>query len=110
MSTLQKSVGEVLSSEGQVVQTVPVVFEAVVYCNVCNVDGDKEDRGILKGALVEEALTKGWKDMDWGPTCPECQKELDSMDEGVLSSGAIAELGPDRQGSFSSLIKHFRGF
>lgn len=101
---MPKSIGEVLSSEGQAVQSVPVVFEDVVYCNVCNVNGDKTDRGLLKNTTVEQALQQGWVEMNWGPTCPECQKDLDNVEEGVLESGAMWN-----GRGMEPFIKHFTG-
>lgn len=72
-------------------ESVPVVFEDVVCCNVCNVDRDRDDRGYLKGT-EDDALAKGWKDLDWGLTCPQCQGDLDSERDSVVDSGGLGVL------------------
>lgn len=45
----------------------------------------------MKGT-EEDAVASGWKDLDWGITCPECQKELGSERQGVVDSGGLGVL------------------
>lgn len=72
-------------------ESVPVVFDDVVCCNVCNVDRNRNDRGYMKGS-EEDAVASGWKDLDWGLTCPKCQNELGSERQDVVDSGGLGVL------------------
>lgn len=91
MSSVPDSKREVVQSEGENLFQVPELPKDVVYCNFCNVDGDKQS-GVFEGTAAQ-AVESGWEERNWGLTCPPCQKEVDHLDDDVVESGGLSVLG-----------------
>lgn len=91
MSDMPESKREVVQGQGENLLQMPELPKDVVYCNVCNIDGDRQD-GIIEGT-VESALAAGWQERNWGMTCPKCQQELDEVEDSVVDSGGLKVLG-----------------